>query len=319
MKLSGWGRTTSVSGDFVTISDSARFAEQLSNEGLSAQVLPRGSGRSYGDQALTDGQYWSSRRLGHFLNFDENTGLLEVEAGVTLGEIQRAFIPQGWSLAVTPGTQFVSVGGAIANDVHGKNHHTYGTFGEHVTSLELLRTNGEVLLCSNTQNTPMLRATIGGLGLTGFIIKATIKLRRVRSPWIDAQTLTFGSIEEFFEQTADSANHEFTVSWLDIKQRSLRGLFNRGNLADVQPMDEPKGLSVAVPFVTPFSMINRLTRRPLASAYNWLGSRNTKPATIHYQPFFYPLDGIATGTEHLDQRVSTNIRQCFHLKTRPRG
>ena len=293
MKLSGWGRTSSSNGTLVTLSDARVFSQTLANKESGELVIPRGNGRSYGDQALTSGEFWSSRRLDHLLNFDDKTGILEVEAGVTLGEIQRIFIPQGWALAVTPGTQFVTVGGAIANDVHGKNHHTHGTFGEHVLSIELLRTSGEIIECSKTTNTQMLRATIGGLGLTGFITRALIQLRKVKSPWIDAETLAFDSTDEFFEQTMQSSSDEFTVSWLDIKNKSIRGLFNRGNLADEQGLTEPKRLAVAVPLIPPFSLINRFTRRPLASAYNWLGVRSAKKSQVHYQPFFYPLDGIA--------------------------
>ena len=294
MKLSGWGRTISADGALVSISDAKSFAARLKSSQQTLPALPRGNGRSYGDQALTTGRYWSSRRLDHFLAFDETTGVLTVEAGVTLGEIQRLFIPRGWSLPVTPGTQFVTVGGAIANDVHGKNHHSHGTFGEHVISLELLRTSGELLLCDHKKNSGMLRATIGGLGLTGFICNAKIRLRQVQSPWISAETLTFGSTAEFFDQTAESSKNEFTVSWLDIKSKSVRGLFNRGDLAEPQALAEPTGLSLAFPFVSPFSLINRLTRRPLASAYNALGSRKSLPSVVHYQPFFYPLDGIAS-------------------------
>jgi FAD/FMN-containing dehydrogenase len=293
MKLEGWGRTNSADAKFVSISDASSYARFLQKTPRSHTAIPRGNGRSYGDQALNYDEIWSSRRLDHFLSFDSENGILEVESGVTLGEIQKLFIPLGWSVAVSPGTQFVTVGGALANDVHGKNHHSHGTFGEHVLSLKLLRTDGELLECSKTTNPQMLRATIGGLGLTGLIVSARLKLRKVDSPWIAAETLTFDSTGEFFEQTANSENHEFTVSWLDIKKRSVRGLFNRGNLAPSQDLAEPKGIPLAVPLVAPFSLINRATSRPLASAYNWLGSRSSSISIVHYQPFFYPLDGIA--------------------------
>jgi len=293
MKVEGWGRTGAVNATLVSISDANRFANSLRARPLKTQVIPRGNGRSYGDQALTEGVIWSSRRFDHFLSFDAETGVLEVESGVTLGEIQRLFIGQGWSLAVTPGTQFVTVGGAVANDIHGKNHHSHGTFGEHVLSLKLLRTSGELFECSKSTNAQMFRATIGGLGLTGLITSVSLQLRKVASPWIAAETMVFASTREFFDQTAKSADHEFTVSWLDIKSNSVRGLFNRGDLAPQQDLAEPKGLSVAVPLVPPFSLINRLTRRPLASAYNWLGVRGSGHSIAHYQPFFYPLDDIA--------------------------
>ena len=177
--------------------------------------LPVGMSKSYGDVALSSGSLAiSSLGLNRFLNWDAETGILECEAGVLLSDIQSIFVKQGWLLPVTPGTSLITVGGAIANDVHGKDHHLSGTFGEHVLSLELVRSSGEVLECSPTSNEGLFRATIGGLGLTGFITKAKLKLRAVAGPYFDTEVIPYQTLGQFFalsEQT-ELQNWEAAVS-----------------------------------------------------------------------------------------------------------
>ena len=154
--------------------------------------LPFGQGRSYGDCCLNDnGVLLDTRRLDRFIDFDKQKGSLRCEAGVTLDEILRLIVPHGWFLPTTPGTKFVSLGGAIANDVHGKNHHRVGTFGRHIARLEILRSNGDRLLCSPQENTDWLRATIGGLGLTGLITWAEIALKRIESCFLGVENRRF--------------------------------------------------------------------------------------------------------------------------------
>src|SRR4051812_3007977 len=153
-------------------------------------VLPYAYGRSYGDSCLNDdGTLLDVSGLRRFIHFDAETGLLRCEAGVLLGEILDVFVPRGWFLPVSPGTKFVSVGGAIANDIHGKNHHRAGTFGRHVTRFELVRSTGERLLCSPTENADLFRATIGGLGLTGLITWAEFQLKPVANAWISMEQI----------------------------------------------------------------------------------------------------------------------------------
>src|SRR5947209_5557066 len=150
------------------------------------------------------------------MSFDESRGLLRCEAGVSLAEILAVMVPRGWFLPVSPGTKFVSVGGAIANDIHGKNHHRAGTWGCHVPRFELLRSCGERLICSSHENTDLYRATIGGLGLTGMITWADIRLKPITNAYIDEEQIRFDSLDQFFTLTAESdATHEYTVSWVD--------------------------------------------------------------------------------------------------------
>jgi hypothetical protein len=168
-------------------------------------VLPYGNGRSYGDSCLnTGGVLIDCRRLDRFISFDANAGVLRCEAGVLLADIVAVAVPRGWFLPVSPGTRFVTVGGAIANDVHGKNHHKAGTFGCYVRCFELLRSNGDRLLCSADENPDFFQATIGGLGLTGLVTWAEIQLKQVANAYIDQETIRFGDLAEFFDLSPDN-------------------------------------------------------------------------------------------------------------------
>lgn len=271
-----------------------------------SSVLPHGNGRSYGDSNLNPGgALLLARKLDRFIDFDAATGLLTCEAGVLLSEILRLVVPQGWFLSVTPGTQFVTVGGAIANDVHGKNHHAVGSFCHHVTQFELLRSDGTRRLCSPTEHADWFKATIGGLGLTGLITWAQIRLRRIANPFMQAESIRFHSLEAFFELSeASVADHEYTVSWIDCAssgQRLGRGLFNRGNHAPatMDPALLPAGLAPGlnephrrVPFTPPVSLINRVSLKAFNLAYFHRQAGDRVQSTQHYRPFFYPLDGL---------------------------
>lgn len=229
-----WGRVLRPQHELLPLA--SRHAPLPALPDGSASMLPYGNGRSYGDSNLNpDGALLPGRQLDRFIAFDPATGVLRCEAGVLLSEILRLVVPQGWFLPVTPGTQFVTVGGAIANDVHGKNHHVAGSFGNHVRCFELLRSDGTRRVCSLTEHADWFAATVGGLGLTGLITWAEVQLRRVANPFMVTESIRFRSLEEFFELSAASeADHEYTVSWIDCAfggKRLGRGLFNRGNHA----------------------------------------------------------------------------------------
>ena len=201
--------------------------------------LAFGMGRSYGDVCLNpEGLLWLTRGMDRLIHWDEAAGRLNCEAGVLLRDIQRLMVPRGWMLPVTPGTQLVTVGGAIANDVHGKNHHRFGSFGDQLISLELLRTNGTRLRCSRDEHRELFLATLGGLGLTGVVLEATLHLRRVEGPWVDAEDLPFKGLDAFFELAdASEAGWEHTVAWIDcLSGADVRGIFSRGNMSP-EPAD----------------------------------------------------------------------------------
>ena len=262
--------------------------------------LAHGNGRSYGDVALNTGHtLLRTRRLDRYVGFDEQTGLLECEAGVLLSAIVEDFSQRGWFLPVVPGTRHVTVGGAIANDVHGKNHHAMGSFGDQVDAVRLLRTDGAVVECSREHDADWFAATIGGLGLTGLITHARIRLRRVRSGWIRVSARRFRGLDAFFELNAQAeATHEYTVSWIDCLSgaEGLRGVLLAGDHADEGP-DPDAALfpmpprRVSFPLTPPFSLVNPLSLRLFNTAYF---HKAPEEASFLQQgwDYFWPLDKI---------------------------
>lgn len=287
-----WGRLSADLHHVVGLND-PRIVKDLVCQGPHPGVA-HGMGRSYGDVCLNpQGTLWDTTGLDHFVAMDDSTGRLVCEAGVLLRDIQRLLIPRGWMLPVTPGTQWVTVGGAIANDVHGKNHHVLGTFGDHVRCLTLVRTDGEILQCGPDERKDWFAATVGGMGLTGVITQAEIQLRRVAGPWLDTETVPYACLEEFFQLADDSESEwEHTVSWIDCITRGGRGLFIRGNPCNDGERPEPQGRTLRMPITPPFSLVNKLTLRPFNLAYFHLKKRQVGRAITHYEPFFYPLDNL---------------------------
>jgi FAD/FMN-containing dehydrogenase len=265
---------------------------------LETSILPYGYGRSYGDSCLNEGGVMLDvSHLRRFLAFDEERGLLRCEAGVTLEEILELVVPRGWFLSVTPGTKFVSVGGAIANDVHGKNHHRAGTFGCHVTQFELLRSTGERLLCSPKENVELFRATIAGLGLTGVILWAELQLKRIAGPSIDMQRIRFTSLREFRELAEESEqDFEYTVAWVDCLARGAglgRGFFTRGNHSLHQAVGPlTKRRTLVMPVDMPSFTLNTFTLKLFNTVYYRAQKEKLIARSIPYDPFFYPLDAI---------------------------
>ncbi|MGA9356202.1 MAG: FAD-binding oxidoreductase [Terriglobales bacterium] len=260
-----------------------------------ASLLPYGLGRSYGDSCLNaDRSLIDCRRLNRILDFDESSGVLRCESGVTFADIIRVFLPEGWFLPVTPGTQFVTVGGAIANDVHGKNHHCAGTFGAHVRQFTLHRSRDGLVVCNPERNPSMFRATIGGLGLTGVIYSADIQLRRVAGPWIDADLVPFHSLSSFLDLSRESdGRFEYTVAWLDcFAGKTPRGIFFRGNHSAASHKAAYAKPGPRLPFALPQWLLNRHTVRTFNAAYYRVHASRRGPSLLPYQSFFYPLDSI---------------------------
>ena len=261
-------------------------------------LLPYGNGRSYGDSCLNDGgALLDMRGLDRFLSFDHSTGILRCEAGVLLADILALVVPMGWFLPVTPGTRFVTVGGAIANDVHGKNHHRTGTFGQHVQRLALRRSDQGVVLCSVTENADLFHATIAGLGLTGAILWAEIQLRPIANAAMDTETIRFSNLDAFFDLSGESdRDYEYTVAWIDClaQGKSLgRGLFMRGNHATPQEkLPAPPGKTRGFPVDMPFPLVNVWSLRAFNSLYYRKQFAKMRRTITHYEPFFYPLDGV---------------------------
>lgn len=263
-----------------------------------APVLAYGLGRSYGDSCLNDGgTLMDIRGLDRILHFDAEQGSIVCEAGVSLGEILLTVVPRGWFLPVTPGTKIVTLAGAIANDVHGKNHHVEGTIGCHVEQFGLVRSNGSEVVCSREENPELFAATIGGMGLTGIIIWAELRLKKIASAQIEMDTVAFSTFEDFIHLSSDEegAKFEYTVGWVDcLSGRKTRGIFMRGNhAAGGKLQTHPEKIKLSVPFMLPGFTLNPLTIRAFNSLYYAMGRSKAGHSQVHYDPFFYPLDKVA--------------------------
>lgn len=275
-----------------------RWANDIA-ESLNENYLPTGLGRSYGDVALSEGsREVSSLSLNKLTSFNRVTGELVCESGVLLRDIQKTFVKLGWMLPVTPGTSLVTVGGAIANDVHGKDHHFWGTFGEHILSFQLVRSDGIVLDCSPLTNPEMFRATIGGLGLTGFISTVRMKLRKVKGPYFDSEAIPFSSLKEFFtlSEETERASWQASVAWFDCStSKAGRGSFTRGNPSSREYLED-RGLTekeLLIPFTPPVSLVNKFSLDAFNSFYYLMQKRKAGASEVHYEDFYYPLDGIS--------------------------
>lgn len=271
------------------------FASQCYEPG---GFLAFGNGKSYGDSCHNDqGTLIDMRASDQLVEFDPNTGLLTAQAGMTLSTIIAIGAQHGYFLPVTPGTRFVTLGGAIANDVHGKNHHRRGTFGCHLERFELLRSDGSTIECSAGMNSRLFEATIGGLGMTGIILAATVRLMKVGSLDVIERIHPFKSLEEYFNLAVQSdADNEYSVAWVDQLASGAdagRGLLISGNHADngnFTVSTKPSRLSV--PFDLPVSALNYPSLKLFNAAYYNLKGRQQKPHLSGYQNFFYPLDQV---------------------------
>ena len=259
-------------------------------------VLPHGLARSYGDSCLNGGGgLLVSGRLDRCLAFDAEVGVLRAEAGLNFAQLHHITVPKGWFVRVTPGTKHVTLGGAVANDVHGKNHHVRGTFGHHVRRLALRRSDGQLLECSPNEEYDLFRATIGGLGLTGFIEWVEISLEPIISSEVEVENIRFDNVEAFFELSLESDGWPFTVSWIDCLSQGAalgRGIFMRGRWATGGARTaEVKPPRLAVPLTPPVSLVRPLSVKLFNEAYIRRSAAEFK-GRAHFDPFFYPLDSV---------------------------
>lgn len=290
-KITSWGRIkyTEHNLSFAENKATLFYKSELANK----RFLPRGNGRSYGDVCTNSGGILiSSARMDSFIKFCPEAMTIEVQSGVLLRDIQIFLVKRGYMLPVTPGTEMITVGGAIANDVHCKNHHKFGTFGNHVESFELVRSDGEILECSRNKNQDYFRATIGGIGLTGFITKAELKIRKVAGGWIDAENIPYSNLDEFFDLAQSSeADFEHTVSWIDcITGNGQRGIFMRGNNSEDSSKIK-RNRNLIVPVELPISMVNKVSLYIFNKLYYFAQCHKNK-YKVNYEKFFYPLDNI---------------------------
>lgn len=297
-RLASWGRYPPFPQHFVDCSwRSELHARLVAVAARDGTTLPYGAGRSYGDSCLAaSNELLCARPMDRFISADWNTGVLVAEAGVTLEEVLRYSIPRGWFLPVTPGTRYATLGGAVANDVHGKNHHRRGTFGRHVRRFGLVRSDAGHVECSPEEWPEMYAATIGGLGLTGVIEWIELQLVPIRSARLDQVTQRFGSLQEFFELSRElDATHEFCVAWIDCTARGAsrgRGVYSAADFSTEGALELARGRKLRVPVTPPLPLFNQFTLPLLNEAYWRRAPGRRRTSQSGYDAFFYPLDGL---------------------------
>lgn len=320
MALTGWGRVPSVD------------AREIRSENLPAITedvpLTRGLGRAYGDAALPahgDALVAASPLADRILAFDPSSGLLHAEAGFSLDQMYRVFLPRGWFTPVTPGTRFVTLGGMVAADVHGKNHHRDGCIGEHVTQVTLRVADGRILTCSREQEPDLFKATLGGMGLTGHILEVTLRLVRVPSPWIVRESERVPDLDAFIDRLKTAARQwPMTVGWIDGKARggSLgRGVLLCGRWAE--PHEAPRSFpalrsTLPVPFDLPAGVLNPTVIRLFNAAYYHRFSASPRRSIVAPESFLYPLDAIGSWNRGYGRRGFVQY-QCVLPEAGARG
>lgn len=305
-KVEGWGRYPVVTAEVSRPESPAEVSAALEDARSAGRgLLAHGLGRSYGDACVLEGgRVVMTRRLDRMLDFDPQTGRLVCEAGVSYEDLLRVFVPRGFFPPVTPGTKFVTLGGALACDVHGKNHHVDGSISNHVTWFDLLLASGEVVRVSRESNPELFGATVGGLGLTGIILALELRLTPIASPWIELESIRVEDLDHFFAVSAESGASTHTVSWIDCVTRGRhmgRGIFMRGRHAapglvgrhgPVDALKHTLDPLLDVPLDAPSWLLNKASIKAFNEVYFRRHPKGMRQALQHYEPFFYPLDAV---------------------------
>jgi len=300
MKLSGWGRYPSLDA----IQTTPNTIDEVRTALAQGSAIARGNGRAYGDSAINKTNTICMKRFNRFIKFDAETGLLIAQSGVLLIDVLNTFLPKGWFPRVTPGTKFVTLGGMVASDVHGKNHHKVGSFGNSVEWIDMMNASGKVYRCSRLNDRDLFDWTLGGMGLTGIILNVAFYLQRVETSWIRKKILPAKNIEEaidLFEQTLDST---YSVAWIDCSAKGNnlgRSLVMLGEHARKQelkgsdqrsPLKVHSGKKIKISFSLPRFMLSAKFLRLFNALYFWIGRKNQREKLVNFETYFYPLDKL---------------------------
>jgi decaprenylphospho-beta-D-ribofuranose 2-oxidase len=301
MKLSGWGRFPVLEAQVYSPRSEPALRELVLRE---QSLIARGNGRAYGDSAINQTATLQTKHLNHLLAFDPVTGQVVVEAGVLLRDLIEAFLPQGWFPLVTPGTKYVSLGGAIAADVHGKNHHKDGSFRSCVDWIDVMGADGTITRCSRDENAALFDHTLGGMGLTGIILRSALRLRPVESGWIKQTTVTAPNLKAAMDAFEAAQDATYSVAWIDCLAqgndlgRSLFMLGEHATLSDLPDakLDRPFDIKVrckrSVPFDFPALALNQYTVRAFNALYYRSGQQKAGERLVDWDSYFYPLDAL---------------------------
>lgn len=297
-QIANWGNYPAMESDEKSFAFDDQLKEVIKSEN---NFIPRGAGRCYGDASLAEVTV-STLKYDKILSFDTANGILECQSGITLDQVLEVIVPKGWFLPVTPGTKFITIGGAVASDVHGKNHHVDGCFSHHVLEMDVLTGNGETITCSPTNHTDLFEATCGGMGLTGVITRVKFDLKKIETSYIRQKQLKAANLDEVLRLFDEYKHYTYSVAWIDcVKKgnafgRSILILGEHATLNDLNekqkkdPLKVPRKKQIAVPFNLPWWLLNNLTVKIFNFLFYNKNTRKEINNVVSYEPFFYPLD-----------------------------
>lgn len=299
-QIANWGNYPAMESDERSFAFDEQLKQVVASEG---SFIPRGNGRCYGDASLADITV-STLKYDKILSFDTQNGILECQSGITLDQVLEVIVPKGWFLPVTPGTKFITVGGAIASDVHGKNHHVDGCFSHHVHEMDVLLANGETVRCTPGLHTDLFEATCGGMGLTGVITRVKFGLKKIETSYIKQKQIKAANLDEVLRLFEEYKDYTYSVAWIDCLQKGKdfgRSILILGEHATVNelpdskkndPLKLPRKKQITFPFNLPWWVLNTFTVKAFNFLYYAKNTRKEINNVVSYEPFFYPLDAI---------------------------
>ncbi len=327
MILSGWGNFPK----HIARVRAPRLEAELKAAIADGQAIARGNGRSYGDSAVSISNTIHMRHFDHMLSFDDDKGVLVAEAGVLLSDVIDSFLPRGWFPMVTPGTRLITLGGAIASDVHGKNHHLDGSFRSCVRWIDLMAADGSITRCSRNENAELFGWTIGGMGLTGVILRCAIQLRPVQTAWMRQHTISTQNLDEAIAAFEANLDKPYSVAWIDCAAkgdklgRSLVILANHAEPGEVpvhcrkNVLKAPKRKKRSFWFHFPGFVLNPITVRLFNAFYYFMGSQGSGHAVVDWDSYFYPLDTVHGWNKMYGKRGFMQFQCVLPLATSREG
>ena len=299
-RIANWGNYPEMDSEERTFAFTDQLIDLVNESG---GFIPRGNGRCYGDASLGN-RTISTLKYDKILSFDTSNGLFECQSGITLDQVLQVIVPEGWFLPVTPGTKFITVGGAVASDVHGKNHHVDGSFSNHVLELDLVLPSSELVSCSPLQHADLFEATCGGMGLTGIITRVKFRLKKIETTLIRQKQVRASSLDEVIRLFDVHRDYTYSVAWIDCLKkgknfgRSILLLGEHASLEDLperfksNPLKLPSKKQITLPFNFPSWILNRFTVKAFNFLYYGKNIKREINNLVSYEPFFYPLDAV---------------------------
>lgn len=322
MQISGWGRCPKLQTTIVRPTNEAELLNHIKR----GELIARGNGRSYGDSSISKTKTINMKKFNRFLHFDRLNGVLTLEAGVLLKDVIDLILPAGWFPSVTPGTKFVTIGGMIASDVHGKNHHKDGGMGNCVNWIELVTHEGKIIRCSGAENKELFDWTIGGMGLTGIIVRASLKLRRIETAWIKQSCIASKNLHNTMHLFEMFSKSTYSVAWIDCTQkeqklgRSILFIGEHANLEDIplnnatKPLETPRKIKRNLPIELPSWILNRFTIKIFNFLYYWKFFGKRANQLRDWDSFFYPLDKLQNWNKIYGKRGFSQFQCVLPLR-----